>query len=158
MRITSAARQANTEPKEVNAMFMTNGDFQQIVSAGAVALLVSACGTPGKNLPVTEGTAVATADGVQQITVKIESFYFDPSRIHVTVNKPARLILKSGTFLIPHNLSIRAPEAGIDVDHDIGHGDSTVVEFTPTKTGEYKIFCDKSGHAEKGMVGTLVVE
>jgi plastocyanin len=124
----------------------------------AVALLMSACGTPGKNLPVTEGKAIADADGVQQITIKVESYYFEPSRAHVTVGKPVRLILKSGTFLIPHNLSIHAPEAGIDFDRDIGHGDSTLVEFTPTKIGEFRMFCDKSGHAKKGMVGTLVVE
>ena len=97
-------------------------------------------------------------DGVQEITVKVESFFFEPSRVHVGVGKPVRMTLKSGTFIIPHNLTIHAPEAGIDINHDIGHGDSTVVEFTPTKVGEYKMVCGKSGHAEKGMVGTLVVD
>jgi uncharacterized cupredoxin-like copper-binding protein len=138
-------------------MFRTNGEIHQVLSACAVALLISACGTPGKNLPVTEGKAVPVA-GVQELNVRVESFYFDPSRIHVTVNVPVRLILKSGTFLIPHDFSLHAPEAGIDVEADIGHGDSVTVEFTPTKVGEYRFFCDKSGHAEKGMVGTLVVE
>jgi plastocyanin len=32
------------------------------------------------------------------------------------------------------------------------------VRFTPQQAGEFHFFCDKGDHADKGMVGTLVVE
>ena len=133
-------------------------DSQRLRCLTALVLLVAGCGTPGKNLPVTEGTATLKPDSVQEIHVRVESFYFEPSRIRVTVGIPVRMILESGTFIIPHNLTIVAPEAGIAIDQNIGHGKTVIVEFTPTKEGEYRFFCDKGSHAKKGMVGTLVVE
>jgi len=122
----------------------------------ALAFLAG-CGTPGKNLPVTEATATIGPDRIQEINVEVASFYFKPSRIQVVVNMPVRLILKSSTFIIPHNFSLHAPEAGVDIDQNVGSGKKVMVEFTPTKTGEYSFFCDKDGHATKGMAGTLVV-
>jgi uncharacterized cupredoxin-like copper-binding protein len=119
--------------------------------------LAAGCGTPGKNMPVTEGTAVMGADRVQLLNVQVESFYFKPSRIQVVVNQPVRLILKSGALIIPHNITLHAPEAGIDINRGIGPGKTVAIEFTPTKTGEYSFFCGKDGHAKKGMGGTLVV-
>ncbi len=120
------------------------------------ALLVS-CGTPGKNLPISETTAQITAEHLQEVTVQVESFYFKPNKINVMVNMPVRLVLKSDTHLIPHNFTLHAPEAGIDISQDVGHGATKVVEFTPTKPGEYSFFCDKGSHAKKGMTGVLVV-
>jgi plastocyanin domain-containing protein len=89
--------------------------------------------------------------------VEVESFFFKPSRIEVVANVPVRMTLKSGAFIIPHNFSLHAPGAGIEIDENIGHGKTAVVEFTPTKTGEYPFFCGKDSHAEKGMTGILVV-
>lgn len=126
-----------------------------ILPVVAVALLAG-CTTSGKNLPVTEARA-ATTDNVQEATMRVESFFFEPSRLEVVVNVPVRLTLKSGAFIIGHNFSIHAPEAGIDIDADVGHGNTVVVEFTPTTPGEYQFYCDKGSHADKGMTGTIVV-
>ena len=122
-----------------------------------IITLAAGCGTPGKNIQVTEGTAVMGADRIQVLNVQVESFYYKPSRIQVAVNQPVRLILKSGAFIIPHNFTLHAPEAGIDINRGIGPGKTVAIEFTPTKTGEYSFFCGKDGHAKKGMGGTLVV-
>jgi plastocyanin len=126
------------------------------VSLFALAL-ISGCTTSGKNLPVTESRAALSPNNIQVDTIRVESYFFEPSRIEVTVNVPVRLVLKSGAFIIPHNFSLHAPEAGIDIDQDVGHGKTAVVEFTPTKAGEYQYYCDKGSHADKGMTGTLVV-
>lgn len=115
------------------------------------------CTTSGKKLPPTTGRAEIGGGNVQEITMRVESYFFEPSRVEVTIGVPVRLTLKSGAFIIPHNFSIHAPEAGIDIDADVGHGKTVVVEFTPTKTGEYQFYCDKGSHAEKGMMGTIVV-
>lgn len=120
--------------------------------------ILAGCGTPGKDLPVSEATAKIGSDNVQEVNIEVASFYFKPSRIQVAANVPVRLILKSSTFIIPHNFSLHAPEAGIDINKNVGHGKKVIVEFTPTKPGEYKFFCGKDGHAKKGMTGTLVVK
>lgn len=143
-------RMAKTTHQRRGALY-----WQTLALAGLA--LVSGCGTPGKNLPVSEVTAVAGADHVQEVAVKVASFYFKPNRIQVAVNLPVRLILKSDTFIIPHNFSLHAPEAGIDINQNVGHGKKVVVEFTPTKTGEYPFYCGKGGHSGKGMTGVLVV-
>lgn len=138
--------------------FWSSMPYQVGVAALVVAVLsFSGCGTPGKKLPVTSESARMGANNVQEITVEAASFYFKPSRITVAANVPVRLTLTSHTFIIGHNFSLHAPEAGVDVDKDIGHGKTAVIEFTPTKAGEYSFFCDKDGHAGKGMKGTLVV-
>ncbi len=127
------------------------------IGVGLIVSLYLGCGTPGKNLPVTEVTAKLGIDNFQEVSVDVESFYFKPNRIQVMANVPVRLTLKSGTLIIPHNFSLHAPEAGIDVNQNIGHGKTAIVEFTPTKTGEYSFYCAKDGHMHKGMTGTLVV-
>jgi plastocyanin domain-containing protein len=138
-----------------------NSSYQKLLQLGFAPMiliaLVTGCTTSGKNLPVTEARATM-ADHVQEATMRVESFFFEPSRIEVTVNVPVRLTLKSGAFIIPHNFSIHAPEAGIEIDADVGHGKTVVVEFTPTKPGEYSFYCDKDSHAKKGMTGTIVVK
>jgi plastocyanin domain-containing protein len=121
-------------------------------------IIIAGCGTPGKNLPVSVSIATIGSDNVQVVNIEVASFYFKPSRIQVTANVPVRLVLKSSTFIIPHNFSLHAPEAGIDFSKNVGHGKKVVVEFTPTKPGEYQFFCGKDGHAKKGMTGILVVK
>jgi plastocyanin domain-containing protein len=120
-------------------------------------LAFSQCGTPGKNMPVTEGIAVIGNDRMQEINIAVENFYFIPSRITVVVNVPVRLIMQNHSHIVPHNISLHAPDAGLDIDQNIGLGKKVIVEFTPTKIGEYPFFCDKDGHAKKGMQGTLIV-
>ncbi len=128
------------------------------LAAIAVSMLaIIGCGTPGKNLPVTEGVALLGADRVQEIKVELHDFYFKPSKIIVTENIPARILVSNKTLIVPHNFSIHAPETGIDVDQDVGPEKTHTIEFTPTKVGEYKFFCDKDGHMKKGMTGILAV-
>ena len=130
-----------------------------LVIIGLATLIFTAgCGTPGKNLPVTTAAATVGTDNVQVVNVQVKSFYFKPSRIEVVANKPVRLVLTKSSLIVPHNFSLHAPDAGIDIDKNVGHGNKVIVEFTPTKPGEYQFFCDKDGHAKKGMVGTLVVK
>jgi uncharacterized cupredoxin-like copper-binding protein len=133
--------------------------LQRMVMAVSISIAVfCGCTTSGKNLPVTEAKAVLSDNIVQEATIQVESFFFKPSRLEVAVNIPVRLTLKSGAFIIPHNFSLHAPDAGINIDADVGHGKTVVVEFTATRTGEYQFYCSKGGHAEKGMTGTLIVK
>jgi plastocyanin len=142
----------------VNRKRIKSGNNRLGIMAFLVALLMAGCGTPGKNVPVTEATATIGSDQVQEVAVQVDSYYFKPSRINVIVNTPVRLVLTNKALIIPHNFSIKADDAGMKIDKDIGAGRTVVVEFTPTKTGEYEFFCDKDGHHKKGMQGMLVVK
>lgn len=113
---------------------------------------------PGK-----EKIAVATlgSDGVQRVEIVGGEYYFEPNHIVVTVNKPVELRVKKASKYVPHNIIVKAPEAGIDFKIDM-KGDFLPIRFTPTKTGKYPMYCDTSflwfeNHKAKGMEGLIEV-
>jgi plastocyanin len=112
----------------------------------------------GLNRPVREVTATTGPDRVQRVRVTAHSFWFDPARIVVKRGVPVELTVHNGAWLVPHDFSCRAPEAGIEADASLGmfHGTKRV-RFTPTRDGEYRFFCDVDHHSRKGMVGKIVV-
>ena len=94
-------------------------------------------------------------DGVQRVNVEMHSYYFEPDRIVVKRDIPVEIVLSNSSKVVPHNFTLNG--AGVNVSEDKwGFGHETV-RFTPTETGEFKFVCHKGDHAEKGMVGTLVV-
>lgn len=101
-------------------------------------------------------------DGIQRAEIIVDSYSFEPSHIIVVVGKPVELDLRSVTSFIPHNFSIDHPEAGMDIDQNIPHGQDVKVTFIPTKAGSYEFYCDKKGlfgsHRKKGMDGTIEVK
>ena len=106
--------------------------------------------------------ATISQDGIQRAEIIVDSYSFAPDRILVVVGKPVELDLRSVTSVIPHNFSIHHPEAGMDIDQNIPHGEDVKVTFTPTKTGSYEFYCGKRGlfgsHRKKGMEGTIEVK
>jgi plastocyanin len=103
-------------------------------------------------------------DGVQRATMTMDSYEYIPKRLIVQAGKPVELTLKSVTIMVPHNLVLKEPDAGLDVNQTVGSGDTEKVRFTPTKPGTYTFYCDKKPpwpfaktHREKGMEGTLEV-
>lgn len=100
-------------------------------------------------------------DGVQRVEVVGGEYYFDPEHIIVRVNVPVEITFKKTPGFTPHNILIKAPEAGIDINVDMSTKPATV-RFTPTKPGLYPIYCDKrflffKTHRERGMEGLLEV-
>ncbi len=105
--------------------------------------------------------ATVDADGIQRAEMVGGDYFYDPNYIVVRVNKPVELKVKKAAGLTPHNLIAKAPEAGIDFKLDL-KGEPQTVKFTPTKTGKYPIYCDKSllwfkTHRERGMEGMIEV-
>ena len=97
------------------------------------------------------------------IEVSLDSYTITPDHIVVKVNQPVTLKVTNKATFIPHNLIIKAPEAGIDVKVEVRAGKSGEATFTPTKAGTYEMLCDKKppifkSHKDKGMHGVLVVE
>jgi plastocyanin domain-containing protein len=105
--------------------------------------------------------AAVDADGVQRVEMVGGSYFFSPSHIVVKVNVPVELKVRKEPGIVPHDIVMKAPDAGIDFNVTI-HEDPQVIRFTPTRAGIYHFYCDKKllffeSHREKGMEGTLEV-
>jgi plastocyanin len=108
--------------------------------------------------------AIVGPDGVQHADITGGEYYFEPNHIVLKVNVPAELKVKKSkdtSWFIPHDIMVKAPEAGIDFKVGLKTEPQTV-KFTPTKAGKYPFFCDKKppfgkSHKDKGMEGVIEV-
>lgn len=101
------------------------------------------------------------ADGVQRAAITGGNYFFRPRRLVVKANLPVELSLSREAGIVPHTLVIKAPEAGIVLDQQLGTGVSTI-RFTPTAAGTYPYYCRNKllffkSHREQGMEGMLEV-
>ncbi len=97
-----------------------------------------------------------------EIELKLGSYYIKPDKITVKAGQPVTLKIVNESTIVPHNLVIVAPEAGIDVRVEVRGGKTASASFTPGKAGIYQMFCDKkllfmASHKEKGMKAVLEV-
>jgi plastocyanin domain-containing protein len=129
--------------------------------AGIGALFVSVVSgeEPAKQEKVFR--AIIDADGVQRVDVLGGGYFFSPHHIVVKVNTPVELKVRKEPGIVPHDIVLKAPEAGIDFSVSL-ETEPKVIRFTPTKTGSYPFYCDKKllffeSHREKGMEGILEV-
>lgn len=108
-----------------------------------------------------EFTAKTDPDGVQRVEILAGSYFFDPNYLIVKVNVPVELKIRKEPGMIPHDIVLKAPEAGIDFRQELKET-AEIIKFTPTKTGTYPFACEKKllffeSHKDKGMTGTLEV-
>jgi len=107
-------------------------------------------------------TAEVGPDGVQRARITLDSYSFAPAHLIVQAGQPVELTLTSVATLVPHNLILKEPAAGISVAQEVGPRETAKVTFTPTKPGTYTFYCDKKllfflSHREQGMEGRLEV-
>jgi plastocyanin len=105
--------------------------------------------------------ATIDEDGIQRITVTGGEYFFDPDFILVKVNIPVEFTIKKEPGIVPHNIVIHEPEAGVDIRETLGTKPK-IITFTPQKAGNYPFYCDKKllffkSHREKGMEGVFEV-
>jgi plastocyanin len=105
--------------------------------------------------------ATVDADGVQRVEIMGGGYFFDPNYIVVKVNVPVEFKVKKEPGYVPHDIVVKAPEAGIDFAVDMKTEPQTI-KFTPTKTGKYEMNCDKKllffkSHKDRGMHGMIEV-
>jgi plastocyanin len=108
-----------------------------------------------------EFRAAIGEDGVQRVQMVGGEYYYRPNHIIVKVNVPVEITVTNDSRFVPHNLIVKAPEAGMDFRIDLKK-DGQTVRFTPTKVGVYPMYCDKkllffASHREKGMEGAIEV-
>ncbi|MFO7831368.1 MAG: hypothetical protein R6V18_05230 [Desulfuromonadaceae bacterium] len=100
-------------------------------------------------------------EGVQKVEIIGGSHFFDPNYIIVKVDVPVELEFTKESGMVPHDVAMHSPEAGIDFKFDISSTPESV-SFTPTKVGKYPFYCTKKllffeSHKDKGMEGILEV-
>jgi plastocyanin len=133
-----------------------------VVLCGALAAAPSLRADEAPAVTGTPVTAELGADGVQRATIVLDSYSYRPNHLIVQAGKPVELTLTRATLVTPHNFLLKEPDAGINIEEDVGHGDPTKVRFTPTKPGIYTFYCDRKllffkSHREEGMEGKLEV-
>lgn len=101
-------------------------------------------------------------DGVQRITIVMESYSFTPNEIVIQAGKPVSIRLENHSFLTPHNFVIDNKEMGLHHEIDVSAGDSVNLQLLLTTPGTYTFYCDKQllffpSHREEGMEGHLEV-
>lgn len=125
-----------------------------LILAGVVGPVFGESGTPVE--------VEIAPDGVQRVSITMDSYSYLPNHLVVRAGQPVELILTSVTILTPHNFVLKEPVAGLSVAQDVGAGKTAVVRFTPTVPGVFTFYCDKkllffASHREKGMEGRLEV-
>ena len=105
--------------------------------------------------------ATIDPDGVQRVEVTGDTYYFDPNVIVVKVNVPVELKVKKAGGIAPHNIVVKAPDAGINIEESLSTEPKSI-QFTPTKVGKYPFECTKrflffKSHKDRGMHGMLEV-
>jgi plastocyanin len=131
--------------------------IQIFILAALIGLALEISSFAGKQVIAGRDT-----DGVQRVTMTVDSHFYKPDHLAVRVGVPVELILISRTTLTPHNFVLKEPNAGIDINQDIGAGETVKIRFTPAKAGVFTFYCDKKllffkSHRDKGMEGTLTV-
>ena len=134
--------------------------YARVFSAVAV-LAVASLGLSQEPAKGRRVVATVGQDGVQRVEMTGGSYYFDPAEVVVKVNVPVEISIKKiGNS--PHNIFLKAPEAGIDFKASLGT-EPKVIRFTPTKVGKYPFWCTEhapfssKSHRDHGMEGVLEV-
>ena len=111
--------------------------------------------TPSADGAQTSSSPTPSSDGAQVHTVTVvgQNFSFTPSQIHVKKGEKVKIVFQNsgGT----HDWAI--DEFNVHTTRIQG-GQSTSVEFTPTKTGTFEYYCSVGSHRAMGMKGNLIVE
>lgn len=99
---------------------------------------------------------------VHSVDVHLGDYRYMPDSITVKSGETVRLKLTNTDKLTPHNFTLKAEGAGLDVDVDVSAGKTETVDITPLAPGSYTFYCNKKlpffkSHRERGMEGTLVV-
>jgi plastocyanin len=112
--------------------------------------------------PAAPVTAETGADGIQRLSITLDSYSFTPASIVVQAGKPVEFTLKNVATFAPHSFKLDAVEDGLDLYQEVEPGKTATLSFTPAKPGIYEFYCDQKlaffpSHRKKGMVGKLEV-
>lgn len=131
---------------------------------GIVIGIVAPTASHATDQPPPEQSAIVPidSDGVQRMTMILDSYSYSPNHVIVQAGRPVEFLLRSVTTITPHNFVLKDEASGLSLDHNVGAGKNSVLRFTPMQKGTFPFYCDKkllffASHREKGMEGKLEV-
>ncbi len=167
----------------VNAMLAATGDYLIVPAGGplvqtseawnplpqqkaqVIALKVGGTvqqqpsGTPQASPQAEEATPQpeqATPQGQENagaVSVDMHEFAFTPNQITIAANTDVQ-ITATNSGALPHNFTV--PDLNLKTE-DVAPGSSATLTIN-APAGSYKFDCSIPGHADAGMVGTLIVQ
>ena len=150
----------------MNASTVELRTLHHAAGAALVALVVMISGVGGPNAAYAQEQkdvyiAKTDPDGVQRVRILADSYFFKPNHIVVKVNVPVELVVTKEAGITPHNIVIKAPEAGIAVEEDLDT-EPKKITFTARAVGKFPFYCSNqllffASHRERGMEGVLEV-
>lgn len=104
-----------------------------------------------KPIPVINQVTPGSHKYYTDIEIESRAFFFKPDVFEVKAGEKVAVSVKSfgdHSFVIDElGVNVKTPD-----------GQTTKIEFTPTKKGVYRYHCSLPGHREAGQVGTLIVQ
>lgn len=99
---------------------------------------------------------------MRSVPVEMGDYRFFPDKITVQSGETIQLTLTNTDSLTPHNFTLKAEAAGLNVDIDVSAGGTEVVDITPLASGTFEFYCNKKlpfmkSHRHRGMEGALIV-
>jgi plastocyanin len=98
----------------------------------------------------------------REIAITMGDYHYAPDVIEMDSGETIVLHVTNTDGITPHNFTLVDQPAGLDVDTDIGAGNSARIRLDPQQPGTYTWYCNKKlpfmkSHRDRGMQGTLVV-
>ena len=113
-------------------------------------------GSPGHMTGWSQGTDSVgirpAIEGAAESTVVADDFGFNPETVTIEIGDPVNLtVVNRG--VVPHDFVV----PGLDLRIPVSAGEQATVGLVPASAGSFQILCSYPGHAQQGMVGTLIV-
>jgi LPXTG-motif cell wall-anchored protein len=104
-----------------------------------------------------QASAHVNAQAVQEINVTLSEFAFTPSTFTVMQGQPVHItVTNTGKF--PHNVAFQYENTNLKVfAANIPGGGTGSADFTFTDSGTWRMYCPVDSHADRGMVGQVIV-
>lgn len=145
-----------TAPLSPQATTTTAADAGSASSATSTPCSCDTTGTTGAtSVPGTAGTASIL--GVQEVKVTLKEWSIEPANIKVRAGKVRFIVTNAGQT--SHNLAISAEGKGeLTKTKNFTSAENPQTLEVDLQPGTYTLICDITGHADRGMKGTLVVK
>lgn len=101
--------------------------------------------------PALEATDGGQGEVLREISVEGSEYKFSPDKLSVRLGEKVKLTF-TNTGKLPHNLVI--DDLGV-ATKTVGVGQSDTIEFTVSKSGDFKMYCSVGNHEAMGMKGQV---
>jgi uncharacterized cupredoxin-like copper-binding protein len=118
----------------------------------AALMLASGCG--GDDNETTSAGSAASAGG-QTVNVSETDYELDPSDPTVEPGTVSFEVTNDGG--VAHNLEVEGPKGEVELEQDLGPGESDTLTVDLSKPGTYEFYCPVDGHRDLGMEGEITV-